>query len=67
MLLIFVNAQPSKSIFAAGEAQLVYDLLNGLGCIGNDNCRLKDFVPTAQCDFVQTEIQCSEQGRLIFL
>jgi hypothetical protein len=57
----------STSIFASGEAQLVYDLLDGLGCIGNANCQLGDFTPTTRCDYKTTFLECDSNGRLDFL
>jgi hypothetical protein len=56
----------SNSTFAPGEAQRVYDLLDGLGCIGNEGCGFNDFTPTTACDYksdVRYEIRC-RLGRL---
>jgi hypothetical protein len=57
-----VNAQ-STSVFAAGEAQRVYDLLDGLGCIGNVNCTLLgDFTPTTSCETKPSFLKCNAAG-----
>jgi hypothetical protein len=62
-----VSAQ-SASVFAAGEAQRVYDLLDGLGCIGNSNCSaLGDFTPTTACDYKPDYLTCNRAGLLSFL
>jgi hypothetical protein len=58
----------STSVFADGEAQRVYDLLDGLGCIGNANCwRLGDFTPNSSCDYNPGYVECNDAGRLGFL
>jgi hypothetical protein len=62
-----VSAQ-SNSTFAPGEAQRVYDLLDGLGCIGNINCTdLGDFTPTTACDYKLNYLKCNGAGRLSHL
>jgi hypothetical protein len=62
-----VSAQ-SNPTFAAGEAQRVYDLLDGLGCIGNENCTLLgDFTPTTACDYKPTFLKCNNAGLLSYL
>jgi hypothetical protein len=62
-----VNAQ-STSAFAAGEAQRVYDLLDGLGCIGNVDCAaLGDFTPTTACNYNTSHLKCNAAGRLSYL
>jgi hypothetical protein len=59
-----VNAQ-STFLFAPGEAQRVYDLLDGLGCIDNDNCHaLRDFTPTSSCSANLAYLKCDSQGFL---
>jgi hypothetical protein len=58
----------STSEFADGEAQRVYDLLDGLGCIGNENCtRLGDFTPTTACDYKLNYLKCNNAGLLSYL
>jgi hypothetical protein len=57
----------STSVFADGEAQRVYDLLYGLGCIGNSNCQLDDFTPTTVCDYRPSYLKCNEAGLVLFL
>jgi hypothetical protein len=62
-----VSAQ-SNSTFAPGEGQRVYDLLDGLGCIGNSNCDdLGDFTPTTACDYNTTYLKCNNAGFLAHL
>jgi hypothetical protein len=62
-----VSAQ-STSEFASGEAQRVYDLLNGLGCIGNENCTwLKDFTSTTACNYKPDYLKCNGAGLLSHL
>jgi hypothetical protein len=62
-----VNAQ-STSVFAPGEAQRVYDLLDGLGCIGNSYCsNLGDFTPTTACDYSPGFLDCNSAGLLSHL
>jgi hypothetical protein len=62
-----VSAQ-SNSTFAAGEGQRLYDLLDGLGCIGNENCtRLGDFTPTTACDYKPNTLICNDDGLLVAL
>jgi hypothetical protein len=62
-----VSAQ-STSVFADGEAQRVYDLLDGLGCIGNSNCaRFDEFTPTTACNYQPGYLQCNSAGRLAYL
>jgi hypothetical protein len=62
-----VNAQ-STLVFAAGEGQRVYDLLDGLGCIGNSKCsNLGDFTPTTACDYKPPLLQCNSDGLLSYL
>jgi hypothetical protein len=58
------NAQ-STSEFAAGEGQRVYDLIDGLGCIGNANCtKLGDFTPTTACNYNINYLRCDFNGQL---
>jgi hypothetical protein len=58
----------STSVFADGEAQRVYDLLDGLGCIGSRACpRLNDFTPTTACDYKLNYLKCNDAGRLAHL
>jgi hypothetical protein len=62
-----VSAQ-SNSTFAPGEGQRVYDLLDGLGCIGNINCTdLGDFTPTTACDYRPRYLGCDNAGLLSYL
>jgi hypothetical protein len=62
-----VNAQ-SMSVFAPGEGQRVYDLLDGLGCIGNSDCTtLGDFTPTTACDYKPNYLKCNDAGLLSYL
>jgi hypothetical protein len=62
-----VSAQ-STSEFADGEGQRVYDLLDGLGCIGNSNCtELGEFTPTTACDYKPTSLRCNDTGLLSHL
>jgi hypothetical protein len=62
-----VSAQ-STSEFANGEGQRVYDLLDGLGCIGNINCTdLGDFTPTTACNYKPSVLKCNDAGRLAYL
>jgi hypothetical protein len=66
-VVVHVSGQ-SNSTFAPGEAQRVYDLLDGLGCIGNINCtRLGDFTPTTACDYKPSHMQCNNAGLLSYL
>jgi hypothetical protein len=60
------NAQ-SSSTFANGEGQRVFDLLDGLGCIGNRNCPLHDFVPSHACNANANELKCNNDGFLASL
>jgi hypothetical protein len=53
--------------FAPGEGQRVYDLLDGLGCIGNVKCRLAAFTPTTGCDKNALNLKCDASGRLSYL
>jgi hypothetical protein len=65
--IAIVQAQSSSS-FAAGEGQRVYDMLDGLGCIGNMNCTfLNDFLPTNNCDLNPDFLRCNSDGHLIHL
>jgi hypothetical protein len=65
-LIAIVVAQPEP--FAAGEAQRVYDLLDGLGCIGNVNCTyLGNFTPTSTCEGRVGNLKCDAQGLLAYL
>jgi hypothetical protein len=50
--------------FASGEAQRLYDLLDGLGCIGNSNCVLGDFTPTSACNDISMRLRCNNAGRV---
>jgi hypothetical protein len=65
-LISVVNAQ-STSQFATGEAQRVFDLLVGLGCIRNRMCVLHDFMPTTACNENLSVMKCDDFGRLSFL
>jgi hypothetical protein len=68
MLAIVANVTAqSTSEFAADEGQRVYDLLDGLGCIGNANCRLNDFTPTTACDYTPAYLKCNDAGLLSYL
>jgi hypothetical protein len=60
-----VNAQ-STAAFADGEGQRVYDLLDGLGCIGHSNCDLSNFTPTTPCNDRGEILKCDD-GRLAHL
>jgi hypothetical protein len=62
-----VTAQ-STSQFAPGEGQRVYDLLDGLGCVGNANCSfLGDFTPTTACNYRISYLKCNDAGLLAHL
>jgi hypothetical protein len=65
-VVAIANAQ-SATQFAAGEAQRVFDLLDGLGCFGNIDCTLKDFTPTAECDFDTNYLKCNGTGHMEYL
>jgi hypothetical protein len=66
VVLAFVNAQ-SFSMFADGEGQRVYDLLDGLGCIGNTDCiNLGSFTPTTACNRTSF-LKCDSAGNLAHL
>jgi hypothetical protein len=69
MLAIVANViAQSNSTFAAGEGQRVYDLLDGLGCIGNAKCyQLGDFTPTTACDYKPGHLRCNDAGLLSYL
>jgi hypothetical protein len=55
-------------MFAFGEAQRVYDLLVGLGCIGNENCtKLGDFNRSTLCDYRPAIMKCNDDGLLTHL
>jgi hypothetical protein len=63
--MVAIAIAQSLSSFAPGEAQRVYDLLDGLGCIGNINCTdLGDFTPTTACDYKRQNLKCDANGRL---
>lgn len=51
--------------FAPGEAQRLYDLLDGLGCIGNSMCELSDFTTTKPCNYRGMPLRCTSQGRVM--
>jgi hypothetical protein len=63
-----VSAQPAPARrFATGEGKRVYDLLDGLGCIGNSKCaNLGDFTPTIACDY-KPFLKCNNVGLLAHL
>jgi hypothetical protein len=66
-LTLPVNAQ-STSSFAQGEAQRVYNLLNGLGCIGNGMCApLSNFTLSSACDSQLAHLKCNAVGQLAHL
>jgi hypothetical protein len=63
----FTNAQ-SSSLFASGEGERVYNLLDGLGCIGNTKCtQLRDFTSSTACNYKPQEMKCDSSGKLSFL
>jgi hypothetical protein len=57
------GAQSSK-IFATGEAQRIYNLLDGIGCFSNDQCVLKDFTVSSKCDHNTAALSCNTAGLL---
>jgi hypothetical protein len=66
-IVSMVEAQ-TKFQFASGEGQRVYDLLDGLGCIGNSQCTLfGDFKPTTACSYQPNFLKCDDNGRLAHL
>jgi hypothetical protein len=66
-IVVNVTGQ-STSEFANGEGQRVYDLLDGLGCIGNSNCTdLGDFMPATACDYKPEFLKCNDTGLLTYL
>jgi hypothetical protein len=69
LLVEFVSAQ-STTMFAAGEGERLYELLDGLGCFGNPMCDLRHFTPTNACGFVSGmafEMNCTAQGLVAHL
>jgi hypothetical protein len=58
----------STSVFAPGEGQRVYDLLDGLACIGNVNCtHFGEFTPTTACNYQPNYLKCNNAGLLSYL
>jgi hypothetical protein len=62
-LLSVVRAQS----FREGEAQRLYDVLDGLGCFESDKCELSDFKPTTACDYKPDHLQCAADKGLVKL
>jgi hypothetical protein len=66
MFAIVANVS-AQSVFAMGEAQRAYDLLDGIGCIDNTRCGLGDFTPTTACDYKPGYLKCNDTGLLSYL
>jgi hypothetical protein len=66
--VVTIAKAQSNTTFASDEGQRVYDMLDGLGCIGSDNCTtLGDFTPTSACDVNPDHLKCNDEGRLSYL
>jgi hypothetical protein len=62
-MISIVNGQQLPN-FAISEAQRVYDLLDGLGCIGNALCPLTNFTKGAECGYNLDYMSCDSKGYL---
>jgi hypothetical protein len=70
ILLASASRGAAQQTFATGEAQRVYTLLEGLGCItfNNATCQLRDFTPSSECSVdIKAWLSCDSQGYVVHL
>jgi hypothetical protein len=67
IVLCTIGIVTTQQLFADGEAQRVYDLLDGLGCIGNP-CFFQNFTIDNTCDYHGSLLlACDASGHVIQL